>query len=309
MTHSDTILRMLQKFKGLFTKSPYFFSERRALLPGGRNTYNMVLCFGPFDGILFPFRHDPRAPGADFGTQGEQSMIAFLILGALLVCALLFVLIRGRLRLRGAAFALALAAATAAVALAGIGVKQGLVFCRYASAPEETVEAFFDDLEAARYDEACALLGNYADLGLSGRPEDPAAAELCDALRASYSGRLVGKADTEGLAAVQRVEFTALDVSALQSELRGVVLERLAEIVDSRSYDEVYDEQDQYRPEIAEEAADSRPYGEKRRSQRKKPNRSPASAGSIWRGRRRERMRSFRQARRDVRKRSGASFF
>ncbi len=181
-------------------------------------------------------------------------MIAFLILGALLVCALLFVLIRGRLRLRGAAFALALAAAAAAVALAGIGVKQGLVFCRYASAPEETVEAFFDDLEAARYDEACALLGNYADLGLSGRPEDPAAAELCDALRASYSGRLVGQADTEGLAAVQRVEFTALDVSALQSELRGVVLERLAEIVDSRSYDEVYDEQNQYRPEIAEEA-------------------------------------------------------
>ena len=174
-------------------------------------------------------------------------------IGAVLVCALLFFLAQ-KLRLQRAAFALALIAAGAAVVLAAFGAGWGLVFCRYASAPEETVEAFFQDIEAGRYDEAYARLGNYSDLGLAGEPEDPAAAELCRALRASYAHRLSGSAAAEGLSAVQQVEFTALDVSALQEELRAVVLDRLAEIVDSRPYEEVYDGQDQYRPEITEEA-------------------------------------------------------
>ncbi len=180
-------------------------------------------------------------------------MIAVL-LGAVLFCALVLALAGKRLRfsLPGLAFALLLFAA--AVALAALGVKSGLVFCRYTSEPEETVETFFDEIRAGRYENAYALLGNYSDLGLAGEPEDAVSAELYDALRASYACRLSGEAETDGLSAVQKVEFTALDLSALQTEIRAGVLAHLAEIVDSRPYDEVYDAQDRYRTEVTEEA-------------------------------------------------------
>ena len=180
-------------------------------------------------------------------------MIA-VIIGAVLFCALLLLFAGRRLRFSVSSFAVALLLFAAAVFLAVVGMRDGLVFCRYSSEPGETVEAFFDEIRVGRYEDAYARLGNYSDLGLTGTPEDAVSAELYDALRASYACRLLGEAETKGLSAVQKVEFTALDVSALQTQIREGVLAHLAEIVDSRPYDEVYDAQDQYRTEVTEEA-------------------------------------------------------
>lgn len=180
-------------------------------------------------------------------------MIA-VILGAVLFCALVFFLTVRRGRLERVSFALALAVFGAAVAVAAFGAGHGLVYARYASDPGETVNEFFSDLEAGQYDAAYALLGNYSDLGLGREPDDPVTAQLSAALRESYAGRLIGEPEIAGLSARQTVELTALDVSAMQAQIRERVLGHLAQIVDSRPYEEVYDEQDQYRPEITEEA-------------------------------------------------------
>ena len=180
-------------------------------------------------------------------------MLVF-ILGAALLCMLALILIGRKARLNLVWLSLAVLTAAAACALTVTGLQKGVVYSRFSSEPEETVRSFFDSLLAGRYGEACACLDNYTDLGMDAEPEDPAAAELYDALRASYAYELAGEARTEGLSAVQELSFTALDVTALQADLRQEVLANLARYVEERPYHEVYDENDSYRSEVSEEA-------------------------------------------------------
>ena len=154
-------------------------------------------------------------------------MIVILLTTGLCITALL--LVCRKARLNRVYLALAVAVAGTACALALLGAERGVVLVRYTSAPD-------------------------TDLGMSTEPEDPAAAELFHALHESYAYRLSSPSEADGLTATQRVEFTALDIDALQSDLREEVLVKLAGLVEARSYDEVYDAQDQYRPEITEEA-------------------------------------------------------
>ena len=179
-------------------------------------------------------------------------MIVILVLTGLCIAALL--LLCRKARLNKIYLALAVAVAGTACALALLGAERGVVLVRYTSAPEDTVTGFFDRILAGDYREACERLDHYTDLGMSTEPEDPAAAELFHALHESYAYRLSSPSEADGLTATQRVEFTALDIDALQSDLREEVLVKLAGLVEARSYDEVYDAQDQYRPEITEEA-------------------------------------------------------
>ena len=177
-----------------------------------------------------------------------------LILCAAALCALLLILLARGARLRLGWLLLALATAAAACLLTVAGLRKGVVYARYASAPEDTVSAFFDSIQAGDYPGACAYLDNYSDLGMDVEPEDPVTAQLYDALHGSYAYRLLEGGRTEGLSAQREVSFTALDVSALQDGLRDQILLNLARYVEERPYREVYDENDQYRPEIAEEA-------------------------------------------------------
>lgn len=176
------------------------------------------------------------------------------IIGFAGLCVLALVFLAGRAKLRPLWFALALAVAAAACGLAVAGTQRGVIYSRYATAPEETVDAFFTDLLSDDYEGACALLDNYSDLGMSVVPEDPTTAALYAALHESYACRPLGQARTSGLSAVQEVSFTALDIPALQADLREQVLLNLARFVEERPYNAVYDEQDQYRPEVTDEA-------------------------------------------------------
>ncbi len=178
----------------------------------------------------------------------------YVFAGLVCLAALLPLLFRGRIRLAPVSYLLAVAAAVSACLLAAVGLKQGLLFARYTAAPEETAAAFFEDMLAGDYEKAYSLLANYSDLGLDGTLSDGTSEELYAALRDSYAYRLAGPAELQGLSAVQKVDFTSLDVSSLQEDLRGEILARLAKLVDELPYDEVYDEKDQYRPEITERA-------------------------------------------------------
>lgn len=178
--------------------------------------------------------------------------IALLIPALLCACALL--LLRKRLRLNTAWALLAVAAAAAACLLCAAGLRHGTLYARFASRPEEAVTGFFDSLVSGEYERAYPYLDNYTDLGLQREPEDEQAALLYGALRRSWSYTPVGEAQLQGLNAQQQVDFTCLDVSALQGKLQEQVYEELEGLVDRLPYDEVYDETQNYRPEVTERA-------------------------------------------------------
>ena len=179
-------------------------------------------------------------------------LLAILLVAGL--CALGLILFRTRPRLKPLWFLCALICSAAALALAAFGMRQGLVLARYAAPPEATVNAFFSQIVRGDYAAARALLDGSAPLGLEGVPDDETGAALLDALRESYSFRLLGEAETQGLRATQTVELRSLDLAALLADGREKVLERLETLVAERSYRELYDEQGAYRPEITDEA-------------------------------------------------------
>lgn len=178
----------------------------------------------------------------------------YALAGLLGLCAAALIVFHKKLSLRVGCYVAALLCAAAAFALAGLGAQRGVLAVRAASSPEETVTAFFDALCRGDGKAAAAYLDGGEDMNLTAEPEDEVTAALQSAVRASYACRLLGSAEQKGLEAVQRAEFTALDVGAMQGELREHVLADLERWVEERAYDAVYDENDQYRPEITDEA-------------------------------------------------------
>ena len=170
------------------------------------------------------------------------------------LCALGLILFLYRPRVKPLWFLCALVSSAAALALAAFGMRQGLVLVRYAAPPEATVNAFFSQIVRGDYAAARALMDGSPALGLENTPEDELGAALLDALRQSYSFRLIGAAGTQGLRAEQEVELCSLDLAALLADGREKVLSRLETLVAERTYREVYDEQGAYRPEITDEA-------------------------------------------------------
>ena len=179
-----------------------------------------------------------------------------MLYGMAAVCALgaaALLLFEKSGRLRVPVFAAALAAAAAAFVLAAVGQSRGLVFFRPAYAPEETVGAFFEAFCGGDEERAGACLADGAQMPTSAVPEDEAAAELYAAFRESLAWTIDGDAERDGLEARVRVRVTALDLEAMQANLRAQVTARLETAVDARAYNEIYDENGLYRPEITEE--------------------------------------------------------
>lgn len=146
---------------------------------------------------------------------------------------------------------LALAAAALACLLFAAGVERGPLYVRYAQSPEEAAAGFLEAVCAGDYGRADGYLEGSGSLTPE-EPEEADAALLLSALRQSYAYELTGPAETEGLNAAQTLQLRCLDLNALAEPLRERITARLEELVGQRDYDEIYDEQHQYRPEITE---------------------------------------------------------
>lgn len=155
-------------------------------------------------------------------------------------------------RLRAPFYAAALAAAAAACVLAAVGQSRGLLYFRPDRAPEETVSVFFDAVCDGEEDLARSCLADGAQLPTAVVPEDAAAAELFAARQAGFSWAFDGESERSGLEARVSVRVTASDLDAMREDLRAEVMTRLETLVDERAYDEIYDENGLYRPEITD---------------------------------------------------------
>lgn len=84
--------------------------------------------------------------------------------------------------------------------------------------PGDTVTAFFDGICEGDYKKADACLGGNS-IAVRNSPPDDFSAALMSYLQASYSYRLLGDIEVNGIEANQSVEFTYLDLNLLSEDL------------------------------------------------------------------------------------------
>ena len=123
--------------------------------------------------------------------------------------------------------------------------------------PGEFVMSFFDALELRDYKKFYAMLDGYASLGLEQAQEDAVGSVFIEALKDSYSYRLVGESRIDGELAEQDVTLRSLDLNAAEQVLREEARRQLDRITEERSYPELCDENGDYKPEVAQEAVNA----------------------------------------------------
>ena len=142
----------------------------------------------------------------------------------------------------------------AAMLLCVVSASSPILIARPAGDPQETVTGFFDALIAREYDTAYAYLSGYSSLGLEGSAADEASRLMVDALKDSYSYTLYGSCAVDKLSASQEVQFRYLSLASLADDVEKETLAELNRIVEERSRAEIYDENDNYLPQIPQEA-------------------------------------------------------
>ncbi len=119
--------------------------------------------------------------------------------------------------------------------------------------PENKVTHFFDSVVAGDMEAAARDLATPRQLIQLPEEMSDTDSLYYEALKSSFSYSLYGTAIMEKTHATQTVEFTYLDLNALPDPIRENVMEELERVVDERRKDDVYDENENYKPEILDE--------------------------------------------------------
>ena len=119
--------------------------------------------------------------------------------------------------------------------------------------PRATVSAFLDALERQDYPAAYALLDGVETLGLEWQPEDETLAAILQAVAEQFDGELYGECRVDGSRAYQQVTCSYLDVQMLEKDARSETLRYISRYANSHKVSELYDENNNYRPELMRE--------------------------------------------------------
>lgn len=195
---------------------------------------------------------------------GIGDILAGLSGGALLLCgiialltvvALIIALIcGGKGRFSRLWAALGAVFAGAAILTAVLGVNLGTVYVTTEGEPAPVAAEFMDAICDADFTKACACLDGYSALGLETAPEDGAAKRLYDALLESFSYELTGACRADKLEASQPIRFTYLDLTSIEEQVEERTMDVIEEFVSTRPRKELYDDNNNYLPEVAQEA-------------------------------------------------------
>lgn len=142
----------------------------------------------------------------------------------------------------------------AALMLCAICVRAGTIYAKPDGDPAETAKVFFDAIDSGDYETAYACLRDYTSLGLENTPQSETGAMASAALKESYGYELVGACEREKLTAHQKVNFTYLDLTKTHDDITDTTMDELEKLVKKLPRDEIYDENNQYKPEVANEA-------------------------------------------------------
>ncbi len=138
--------------------------------------------------------------------------------------------------------------------MAVVGSSMGTIYANPSGDPRSSVTEFFDALVTGDYETAYSLMDDYSDLGLAAQPESEAGKLIYDALMQSYHYEFIGDCQVNMIQASQRVSLRYLDVAAVTAQLRELTAKELKLLVQTRDHDQVYDDEENYLPEITQEA-------------------------------------------------------
>lgn len=142
----------------------------------------------------------------------------------------------------------------AGMLLAVAGCFGGTVIAKPTGDPQDAVTVFFDSLIAGDYTTAYDRVRDYTSLGLENEPNTESGKMAYAALHASYGYELLGSAEVDKLDAAQKVSFTYLSLPALEAAVADETQTQLKHLVQQLPSSEVYDQNNNYLPEITERA-------------------------------------------------------
>ena len=142
----------------------------------------------------------------------------------------------------------------AGMLLAVAGCFGGTVIAKPTGDPQDAVTVFFDSLIVGDYTTAYDRVRDYTSLGFENEPSTESGKMAYAALHASYGYELLGSAEVNKLDAAQKVSFTYLSLPALEAAVADETQTQLKHLVQQLPSSEVYDQNNNYLPEITERA-------------------------------------------------------
>ena len=143
---------------------------------------------------------------------------------------------------------------SAAMLLCIVGFAAGTVYTKADGNPADTVSLFYDSVKKQDYVAAYSCLSDYSSLGLEKSPESENAKRTYKALQDSYEYTVLGAPSIDRLNASVRVRFRYLDILSFEDSVASRTNDNLADFVKNNPISAVYDENDQYLPEVTEKA-------------------------------------------------------
>lgn len=193
---------------------------------------------------------------AELGDDGRATVLILMGLILLAMFVALAVVVRlginGRISVCWAV--LSVLFSTLALLLCVVGSFSGTLYTKVDGNPADTVRRFYDAVLAEDYETAYACLGNYDSLGLENPPAGENARMVYDALKDSYDYALSGEARIDKLTAVQSVRFRFLKVADIENSVQDGTERNLQNAVKNNPKDLVYDEDNNFLPEVANAA-------------------------------------------------------
>jgi len=143
----------------------------------------------------------------------------------------------------------------AALCVSMCGKSAAPAACFGTAAPKKAVTGFFDALCSGNYAAADEYVCDYSGLGLDGTPETSFEKSVFDALKKSYSYKLVGelRLSEERDSYIQTVEFTHINIDVLSEEINDIAQNQLVAMTENLFKEEIYDDDGEYRPELIDQ--------------------------------------------------------
>lgn len=198
---------------------------------------------------------EPLSFGGMLSNLSGGALLLSGLIALLTVVAVIVGLIRGgKGRFSRLWAALSAVFAGAAMLAAVVGVNLGTLYVTTEGDPAPVAVEFMDAISDADFATAVACLDGYSSLGLETAPEDAAAKRLYDALLESFSYELTGDCRADKLEASQPLRFTYLDLPSIEEQVSERTMDVIEEFVSTRPRKELYDDNNNYLPEVAQEA-------------------------------------------------------
>ena len=135
-----------------------------------------------------------------------------------------------------------------------LSASSGTLVFLYSENPEETASSFLNAVVADNEALAESMLSTPTQIGATLASPGPAENKLEQALKNSYSYELTGNSVLDGTSATQSAELTSLNLEALVPDLLEEVNAQLAQKIENGKKSDVYDSDENYRPEVLEDA-------------------------------------------------------